>query len=175
MKRMRKIALLCILLIGIPFASYPFTTISESTFDFGVYAGYGEQIDVTNAGTPVGIFGGIGYGITFIRAGFHIYSENVFLGNFVRTSMGLQGRFQLSIPILPVEPYAKVGFAFMDVLSDAASVERVFFASYLYGGGIEISAIPFIKPFAEYVITNSSWKNKDVKNYSVNFGVKLSM
>ncbi|HCL57498.1 MAG TPA: hypothetical protein DHW82_10885 [Spirochaetia bacterium] len=177
MRNLRKKCLILLFVIGLPVLSYPFTTISESSFDFGIYTGRSVMDESGSAsGTPLGIFGGVSFGITFIRAGVHFFADSTVIDNFSRTSMGLSGRFQLAIPIIPVEPYIKIGTGIIDVFSTPGSVaDRKFFSTVLYGAGVEVSLIPYIKPFGEYTYWNSKWNGNTAKNHAINFGVKIAM
>lgn len=177
MRKFKKTAFLALMIFVLPLAGYSFTTLSESTFDFGIYTGtsMSDESD-SKSGTPLGIFGGVSFGITFIRAGVHFFSDSTVLGNFARTSMGLSGRFQLALPVLPVEPYIKVGVGIIDVFSaPTRTASRDFFSTVLYGGGLELSIIPYVKPFGDYTYWNSSWMDRKYKNHSLNFGVKIAM
>lgn len=175
MRKLKKLVLVLVL-AALPSLTFPFTTISASTFDFGVYGGYAKDKDTSASGSSIGLFGGVSYGITFIRAGLHVFSDNTKLDEFNRTSMGISLRAQLALPIFPLEPYLKAGLSFMDVFAvSGGQVERDYFSTYLLGAGIEFNMIPFVKPFVEYNEWNSSWHNSTIKNYTMIAGIKIAM
>jgi len=170
MKKSKKM-LLVVLIALVPVFAHPMGS-GETTFDLGIYTGYSKSTENSANGSPMGIFGGISFGVSMIRAGVHVYSDSTMLDEFSRTSMGVTGRFQLDIPM--VQPYFKMGLGIIDVFANPGDVKRSFFATYLVGGGLEMS-FGIVKPFAEYTYWNSSFNGNKVKNSAFNLGVRIAM
>ena len=90
--------------------------------------------------------------------------------NITRTSVGLDANLILELPVLPLHPYARGTWAFMDRI-DGKSKN---FKAYGVGLGLEFTFFPFIRVFGEYMYEKSNHEN-DVAYISraVNFGLKL--
>jgi opacity protein-like surface antigen len=94
------------------------------------------------------------------------------------------GIVQLNLPMLPVTPYGGIGVGFdrskFDVLDAAVNgVKDEATSSLAYSTiiGVKLTAIPFIKPFAEYRVaglTKEPPKELDKATGRFSFGVQLA-
>jgi len=85
-----------------------------------------------------------------------------------RKSAGFDGNLILSLPV--IHPYLRGTYAFWDKFDD----DKEKFKAYGYGLGVEISILPFIRIFGEYMYESTDHTNVLTTN-CVNFGLKADI
>ena len=91
------------------------------------------------------------------------------MSDITRTSVGLDANLILELPVIPLHPYARGTWAFMDRI-DGKSKN---FKAYGVGLGLEFTIVPFVRLFAEHMYEKSNHKS-DFASNAVNAGLKLN-
>ena len=195
MKLLNRVIVIVTLLLFVPVASF-------AIVDFGAYAGYGmgdwEDDDGSYdiSGTNMGFIGHLnsgipmlltmGIGLYFQSADQEIEVDNVTF-DAERLTYGLDFYAQLELP-LPIHPYIRGGIAFKDKMDvSAPGYAETFedsFNTIHYGFGVAITILPpsLVQIYAEYLITQATFKKDDPQGYdfdvntgTFNVGAKVSI
>lgn len=186
MKSIKLIVAVLAVLVMIPASSY-------AIVDIGAYGGYSYANLDTGAlqqnmpGWEYGAFGHLNTGLPMLftigLGGFYQVTNSTLdvagTGDVdvKRTMYGLDAIFILELPLLPVNPFARGGYAINEEfkIGEADPTEKKF-NSYYVAAGIQYSVFPMTRLFVEYVYNYSKQeKDQKISSNAVHVGAMINI